>query len=107
MSKTLIVGMLAETFIHPGSGQSAGALDQPVAREAATDYPFIAGSSLKGALRDKLLTEKGERQFSDGDLEKLFGKTDNAGEIIVIEVAEWNDTLHLNIGSTTDGTLVN
>ncbi|MCI0590005.1 MAG: type III-B CRISPR module RAMP protein Cmr4 [Gammaproteobacteria bacterium] len=86
MSKTLIVGMLAETFIHPGSGQSAGALDQPVAREAATDYPFIAGSSLKGALKDKLaqtLTEKVERRFSDGNLEKLFGKSDNAGEIIV------------------------
>lgn len=86
MSKTLIMGMLAETFIHPGSGQSAGALDQPVAREAATDYPFIAGSSLKGALRDKLaqpLTQNDERPFSDGDLAKLFGKTDNAGEIIV------------------------
>ena len=47
-----IVSMLAETFIHPGSGQNVGAIDLPVAREAATDYPYIAGSSLKGAFRD-------------------------------------------------------
>lgn len=50
--KSVVVGMLAETFIHPGTGQNVGAIDLPVAREAATDYPFIAGSSLKGALRD-------------------------------------------------------
>jgi CRISPR-associated protein Cmr4 len=49
---SIIVSMLAETFIHPGSGQNVGAIDLPVAREAATDYPYIAGSSLKGALRD-------------------------------------------------------
>lgn len=49
---SIIVGMLAETFVHPGTGQNVGAIDLPVAREAATDYPFVAGSSLKGALRD-------------------------------------------------------
>jgi CRISPR-associated protein Cmr4 len=36
--KTQILGMLAETFIHPGTGQSVGAIDVPVAREAATSY---------------------------------------------------------------------
>ncbi len=48
--KTLLYGMLAETSIHPGAGQSSGFVDLPVAREAATDYPVIVGSSLKGAL---------------------------------------------------------
>jgi len=35
---TNIIGLLAETSIHPGSGQDAGFVDLPVAREAATDY---------------------------------------------------------------------
>ena len=47
---TRIVGLLAETSIHPGAGQSSGIIDLPVAREAATDYPFVPGSSVKGAL---------------------------------------------------------
>ena len=46
--KTLLYGLLAETSIHPGAGQSSGFVDLPVAREAATDYPVIVGSSLKG-----------------------------------------------------------
>lgn len=46
----VILGLLAETFIHSGIGHTEGAIDLPVAREAATDYPYIPGSSLKGAL---------------------------------------------------------
>ncbi len=48
----IILGLLAETFIHSGIGRTEGAIDLPVAREAATDFPFIPGSSLKGSLRD-------------------------------------------------------
>ena len=51
--ETVILGMFAETPIHPGTGRGVGVVDLPVAREAATDYPVIVGSSLKGALRDK------------------------------------------------------
>ena len=78
--KTMLLRMLAETTIHPGIGRSGGVIDLPVAREAATDYPFIAGSSLKGALRDKTETamEKG-KEFAD----KWFGKPDTAGEVLV------------------------
>ncbi len=72
-----IVGMLAETFVHPGSGQTVGAIDLPVAREAATDYPFIAGSSLKGALRDAY--EQIDRDGAD----KIFGKQESAGSLLV------------------------
>lgn len=49
--RTRIFTFLAETFIHPGIGQNEGAIDLPVAREAATDYPYVPGSGLKGALR--------------------------------------------------------
>lgn len=75
---TQMLGMLAETFIHPGQGQSVGAIDLPVAREAATDYPFIAGSSLKGAMRAVF-----EHKNSTEEANKLFGKQDNAGNLLV------------------------
>lgn len=75
--KQQIVGMLAETFVHPGSGQSTGAIDFPVAREAGTDYPFMAGSSLKGALRDN------HEQHGGNSVEEVFGKQENAGNLLV------------------------
>lgn len=77
--KTALLGLLAETPIHPGCGRSMGVVDLPVAREAATDYPVIAGSSLKGALRDKA------EAVIAGDVEKRFGKSDQAGDLLVAD----------------------
>jgi CRISPR-associated protein Cmr4 len=74
---TQILGLLAETSVHPGAGQSSGIVDLPVAREAATDYPVIPGSSLKGALRDLA------RAQNRSDIERIFGKSDNAGALLV------------------------
>ncbi|MFU8802206.1 MAG: type III-B CRISPR module RAMP protein Cmr4 [Bradymonadaceae bacterium] len=76
--KSLILGMLAETAIHPGAGQSAGFVDLPVAREAATDYPVIVGSSLKGALRDN-----GRRLVDKTRIDQVFGQQENAGNLLV------------------------
>lgn len=78
--RSAVIGLLAETSIHPGTGRSTGVVDLPVAREAATDYPFIAGSSLKGALRDQA------RQHTNNDenFEKeIFGAPDEAGALLV------------------------
>ncbi|WP_377295391.1 type III-B CRISPR module RAMP protein Cmr4 [Rhizobium sp. SG2393] len=73
MSKTLeatILSLVAETHIHVGTGQSAGALDLPVARERATSYPFVPGSGVKGALR----VWSGEKaQFGQSAIDRLFG----------------------------------
>lgn len=80
--KTILLGMLAETAIHPGTGRSGGVIDLPVAREAATDYPFIAGSSLKGAFRDKTETAK-EKEKGKELADKWFGKANSAGELLV------------------------
>ena len=74
--KTAILGLLAETPIHPGAGRGVGVVDLPVAREASTDYPVIVGSSLKGALRDKAET-------AGMDVDGLFGKPDRAGDLAV------------------------
>jgi CRISPR-associated protein Cmr4 len=77
---SVLLGMLAETAIHPGSGRTGGVIDLPVAREGATDYPFIAGSSLKGALRERTESEvEGGKALA----ERWFGKADSAGALLV------------------------
>ena len=90
-----ILGLLAETSIHPGAGQDTGFVDLPVAREAATDYPVIVGSSLKGALRDlkyqveysvaKSQTNNDEqaRKTATSMTEQVFGRQENAGNLLV------------------------
>lgn len=77
--KTLIIGMLAETFIHPGSGRNSGVIDLPVMREAATDYPFIAGQSLKGALKDHARQQDLPEEQVKQQVKELFGESDKGG----------------------------
>lgn len=96
--KTAILGLLAETAIHPGAGQDTGFVDLPVAREAATDYPVIVGSSFKGALRDrkyqveftraiqKAENEDQAKRAATSETEKIFGKQENAGSLVVSDV---------------------
>ena len=87
--ETKILGLLAETFIHPGGEFGASAVDLPVAREAGTNYPYIAGSGLKGALKDKAREPlKGEltddqKKGLDERVKRLLGETDNAGSVLV------------------------
>lgn len=72
----LVLGLLAETPIHPGSGQDDGTVDLPVQREKTTSYPMIPGSSVKGALRDYVRQQ-------NGDVDTWFGKQESAGQILV------------------------
>ncbi|MCY4369396.1 MAG: type III-B CRISPR module RAMP protein Cmr4 [bacterium] len=75
--ETAMIGLLAETAIHPGAGRGLGVVDLPVAREAATDYPVLMGSGLKGALRDKA------RSLGGIDTRVSFGRQDAAGDLLV------------------------
>lgn len=43
----------ALTPLYPGTGQGSGVIDLPIAREIATNIPYLPGSSLKGVLRDE------------------------------------------------------
>ena len=83
--KHAIIGLLAETFIHPGAEQTGGIVDLPVAREKATNYPFIAGSSLKGALLDAAEQRNKRNGAGDGnlDLKRIFGEQNKAGNLLV------------------------
>lgn len=74
---TAVLGFLAETPIHSGSGRSLGVVDLPVSRESTTDYPVIPGSSLKGSLRDKAKSK------AFGDLNLSFGSQTRAGTLLV------------------------
>lgn len=75
--KTTMLGLLAETAVHHGAGRSAGLIDLPIAREATTDFPFVAGSSLKGALRDRA------ESLGWTNVGEVFGKPDQAGRLLV------------------------
>jgi CRISPR-associated protein Cmr4 len=82
--RNVIMGMLAETALHPGTGQDTGVIDLPVSREKITEYPVIVGSSLKGALKDCAEQHKQNRQ-ANLELERLFGNPKQAGAIVVTD----------------------
>ncbi|MBB4302848.1 CRISPR-associated protein Cmr4 [Rhodobium orientis] len=88
MTKTVLLGMVAETPVHVGIGKAAEAIDLPVARESTTGFPHVPGSGVKGAWRvwfnNAEVLEEATRPDDDGNsrterVEKaatlfLFGK---------------------------------
>lgn len=48
---TKLLFVHAHSPLHAGTGQGVGVVDLPIAREKATNLPYLPGSSLKGALR--------------------------------------------------------
>ena len=56
--------------LHSGTGQGAGVIDLPIARERATRLPFLPGSSLKGALRG-LSSARNDKNIQE--CQKVFG----------------------------------
>lgn len=68
--------------LHAGTGQSVGAVDLAIARDRATGFPYLPGSSLKGTLRDRA------RQARAENLHAVFGPdqqnaADHAGALLV------------------------
>ncbi|HMV68866.1 MAG TPA: type III-B CRISPR module RAMP protein Cmr4 [Myxococcota bacterium] len=67
MPDAIDTGLYLLTQTHVGTGQAAGAIDLPIARERHTGHPFIPSTAIKGVLRDA---------FERHDVEKtrkLFG----------------------------------
>lgn len=50
---SLLTFVHALSPLHAGTGQGIGVIDLPIAREKATNLPYLPGSSLKGTLRDE------------------------------------------------------
>ncbi|MGR9012455.1 MAG: type III-B CRISPR module RAMP protein Cmr4 [Gammaproteobacteria bacterium] len=70
-----LITLQAITFLHPGTGQTTGVVDQPIQREVHTGYPMFAASGFKGSLRDKA-----ERLWDKNEVETVFGSTVNGVE---------------------------
>ena len=85
-AKLHCIAVRAETFLHPGVGQVLGSVDLPVAREAGTGMPYVAGSSMKGALRDRVesFDKKAEAKVWFGD--DSPGGSTSAGAVIVSDL---------------------
>ncbi len=81
-----ILGLLAQTSIHAGTGQNTGAIDLPIQREGHNGYPCIYGSAMKGALRAHAETEYGQK---DDKVTLGFGPSmqsggsDHAGALMI------------------------
>lgn len=69
--KTCIFHLQNITALHSGVGQGVGVVDLPIARAKATNLPIVAGSSIKGVLRDEL-------KIGNDDKNILFGKDKDA-----------------------------
>jgi CRISPR-associated protein Cmr4 len=77
MPEAMLMFINALTAVHPGSGTALGVVDLPVQRERHTNWPTIAGTSLKGVLR----AEAKNRGMQSDTLKAVFGPdTDNAAE---------------------------
>ncbi len=80
--KTALLGLLTETSLHAGAGQSVGVIDLPIQREAHTGWPVVFGSAVKGALR--AAAETAGKDW----ITSVFGPdtnhaADNAGALLV------------------------
>jgi len=46
-----LLGLLAQSSIHAGTGQNTGVIDLPIQREGHNGWPCVFGSAVKGAMR--------------------------------------------------------
>lgn len=63
--------------LHMGAGTAIGLIDNPIQREVHTDWPSMAGSGIKGAIRHALA---GEENWKNGKLTTIFGPEPGSGE---------------------------
>lgn len=68
--KTRIFHLQNLSALHVGTGQGVGMVDLPIARAKATNLPIVAGSAIKGVLRDELQQQK---LVEYEDIKTLFG----------------------------------
>lgn len=62
--------------LHMGAGTAVGLIDNPIQREVHTDWPSMAGSGIKGAIRHALAASG---EWGNGRLNAIFGPERDAG----------------------------
>jgi CRISPR-associated protein Cmr4 len=70
-----LLALHAQTSLHPGAGTALGTVDLPVQRERHTHWPTIAGSALKGILRDHCREKTKDRYQDERDSEGKVTRT--------------------------------
>ena len=71
-SKNALLFIHAQTSLHPGTGTALGTVDMPIQRERHTGWPMIAGSSLKGVIREHCRPD-GDEKFEKEKWCDVFG----------------------------------
>ncbi len=83
-----LLGIHALTALHPGAGTALGTVDLPVQRERHTGWPTIAGSALKGILRDTCREQVKTKSYptdelhDDGKIKRTRRDQANADDVI-------------------------
>jgi len=85
---TALLGLISETSLHAGAGDSAGVIDLPIQREGHNGWPCVFGSAVKGALRGRAETATDGGRMKAEELAAVFGPdtknaSDNAGALSV------------------------
>jgi CRISPR-associated protein Cmr4 len=109
-----LLGLHALTSIHPGSGTALGTVDLPVQRERHTHWPNIAGSALKGILRDaarERIKDKYQDDTQDDERGRRRSRRDKANAddqdlVAVFGPATADADKHAGALSVTDGRLL-
>lgn len=105
-TKTTHGGLLmihALTSLHPGSGTALGTVDLPVQRERHTGWPTIAGSALKGILRDAY---REMRKANHGNDRKTANEKDSELVAIFGPGAPEDSSAHAGALTVTDARIL-
>ncbi len=62
--------------VHMGAGTAIGLIDNPIQRERHTEYPMMAGSGLKGAVRHRFQADGWNKDL----IARIFGPETSASE---------------------------
>jgi CRISPR-associated protein Cmr4 len=99
-----LLGLYAQTSLHPGSGTALGLVDLPVQRERHTQWPTIPGSAIKGVARDAC-RERIAEQSDLNDLPRFDDRPDKKAERDGTKRQRADATMRLNaaFGPPTEG----
>lgn len=85
----IMLGLFAETPLHPGTGSTTGVVDLPVQRERHTDFPIIQASGIKGAMREAAERKDatGKSLLTPDEVNIIFGpeNSDHAGALAITD----------------------
>jgi CRISPR-associated protein Cmr4 len=80
--KSTLTFIHALSPLHAGTGQGVGVIDLPIAREKATNLPYLPGSTLKGSLRDELGNKTLREEIFGPDSKDITDENAKSGSIV-------------------------